>query len=213
MRTAIVLAGGRSARFDGQKLAADVEGLSLLATTISRLAGLVDRLIIAGPEPVDLRQVRDTTIPIVVIPDAHPFRGPLAALANVLGSVSPDSDSLAIVVGGDMPALVPDVLRMLFERLELDPTIDALVLGRPDGGARSNAAIQVLPLAVREGPARAAVLDALTAGRSSLRSLLDDLAWAELPSAEWLPLDPQASTLLDVDTRADLERMRVAKGR
>jgi molybdopterin-guanine dinucleotide biosynthesis protein A len=214
VRTGIVLAGGRSARFGGQKLAADVDGVSILAATISAFAGLVDGMIVAGPQlPPDWRRVWDDTSPIAIIPDVDRFGGPLAALANVLQHVSPDEDGLAIVVGGDMPALVPDVLRAMFDRLDADPSLDALVLGPPDRGIQSTTPLHVLPLAIREGRARTAVLEAVGAGRRSLRSLLDQLPWAELPPADWLPLDPGAGTLLDVDTRADLERIRAGKGR
>jgi len=61
--------------------------------------------------------------------------------------------------------------------------------------------------------AGAAADGALSGGRRSLHSLLDHLAWIELPAPAWLALDPGARTLLDVDTRADLERIRAAKGR
>ena len=209
MRTGIVLAGGRSARFGGDKLAADVAGISVLAATISRFAGLVDGLIVAGPQlPPDWRRVWDDGTPIAIVPDVDPFRGPLAALANVFRRASPDADAVAIVVGGDMPGLVPEVLRTMFDRLEADRSIDALLLGPPEGARQSSRRLQVLPLAVRAAQARAAVLEAVAAERRSLRSLLDDLAWIELPAAAWLPLDPEGNTLLDVDTRADLERLR-----
>ena len=209
MRTGIVLAGGRSARFRGQKLAADVDGISILAATISAFAGLVDGLIVAGPQlPPDWGRVWDDATPLMLIPDADPFGGPLAALANVLGRATPGPDTLTIVVGGDMPALVPGVLRAMFDRLDADPSIDALVLEAPDRASESSAPLQVLPLAVREARGRAAVLDAVGEGRRSLRSLLDRLRWEELPAAAWSPLDPDGRTLLDVDTRADLERIR-----
>ena len=213
MRTAIVLAGGRSARFGADKLTAQLEGLSLVSATISRFVGIVDGLIVAGSEPSDWRRVWDDSVPLAIIPDADPFGGPLAALANVLRPASPDQEDLAIVVGGDMPALVPDVLRAMFDRLERGPSVDALVLGAAEPLSEPVAPLQVLPLALRVASARTVVLDALGAGRHSLRSLLDDLAWAAIPGAEWLPLDPSASTLLDVDTPEDLDRLRAGKGR
>jgi molybdopterin-guanine dinucleotide biosynthesis protein A len=213
VRTGIVLAGGRSARFGADKLTAQLEGLSLVSATISRFVGIVDGLIVAGSEPSDWRRVWDDSVPLAIIPDADPFGGPLAALANVLRPASPDQEDLAIVVGGDMPALVPDVLRAMFDRLERGPSVDALVLGAAEPLSEPVAPLQVLPLALRVASARTVVLDALGAGRHSLRSLLDDLAWAAIPGAEWLPLDPSASTLLDVDTPEDLDRLRAGKGR
>ena len=214
MRTAIVLAGGRSARFEGQKLAADVDGRTLLAATISAFASIVDGLIVAGPRlPPDWRRVWDDASPIALVGDLEPYGGPLAALANVLRQAAPDRDDLAIVVGGDMPALVPDVLGTMFDRLEAATSIDALILGRPDSGSTPDAPRPVLPIALRVGPAAEAADAALEEGRRSLPALLDRLRWLELPASDWLPLDPRASTLLDVDTRADIERIRAGKGR
>jgi molybdopterin-guanine dinucleotide biosynthesis protein A len=140
------------------------------------------------------------------IPDVERFGGPLHALPPALEA----SGTTAIVVGGDMPDLVPDVLRLMLARLDADPSIDALILARAN--APIDEARQVLPMAIRVGPAVAASRSAIADGRRSLRSLLDHLAWAELPASDWLPLDPAAATLLDVDTRADLERIRAGQG-
>jgi len=49
---------------------------------------------------------------------------------------------------------------------------------------------------------------AVGSGDRSLQALVDRLAHVELPASTWLALDPEGSTLLDVDTRADLERIR-----
>ena len=202
MRTGIVLAGGRSARFGSDKLAAELDGRSLLALAIDAVAPLVDGVLVAvqrlPEEPLE------ADVPVALIHDREPFEGPLAALANVLGTVvDPDPVAdLAIVVGGDMPRLVPEVLRSMLDRLEDDTRIDAVLLGGQP--SRRN----VLPLAVRIRAAASAAADAIEAGDRSLQALLDRLAHTELPPAAWLPLDADANTLLDVDTTADLERIR-----
>jgi hypothetical protein len=69
----------------------------------------------------------------------------------------------------------------------------------------------VLPLAVRVDAAVRGARAALESGDRSLRALVDRLAHVELPPSTWLPLDPAAETLLDVDTTADLERLRTDK--
>jgi hypothetical protein len=99
----------------------------------------------------------------------------------------------------------------MLDRLDGDGSIDAVILARPD--AEPNGPLPVLPIAIRTAPAQAAGQAAIAAGRRSLRSLLDQLAWAELPAGAWLPLDPGARTLLDVDTRRDIERVRAGKER
>lgn len=202
--TGIVLAGGRSTRFGGDKLAADLDETSVLATTVNALGAVVDRVIVAGPALPD-RSTSD--VPIALVPDRAPFDGPLAALANVLEATRPESDDVAIVVGGDMPRLVPRVLVAMVEALDASPSTEAVLLGRP-GGPRHGRR-QVLPLVVRVEPARRVALEAVEHGDRSLQSLVDRLALAELLASVWLRLDPAAATLTDIDTRADLDRLNV----
>jgi len=211
VRTGIVLAGGRSSRFGSDKLAAELDGRSLLATAVDAVAPLVDGVLVAVSSLPEEFLAAD--VPVALVHDRDPFAGPLAGLANVLGTaVDPDPVAdLAIVVGGDMPRLVPAVLRSMLDRLASDPTVDAVLLGRPpsvvdpEGQPPRRA---VLPLAVRVGAASSAAVEALDAGNRSLQALLERLAHLEIPPSVWLPLDPDAKTLLDVDTAADLDRIR-----
>ena len=216
MITAIVLAGGRSTRFGADKLAATLVAAdgrpraSVLAATIRSILAISDSVVVAGAAlPADLEP---GDVPVELVADAEPFGGPLVALARVLERATPAPWDLAIVVGGDMPRLVPGVLIRMTDVLDVDPSVDAVYLGAP----RTPAAIatsspepprrQVLPLAIRVQPAARAAREAVQAGRRSLQALVDALAAVELPSAAWLPLDPVAATLTDIDTRTDLDR-------
>ena len=212
MRTGIVLAGGRSSRFGSDKLAADFEGRALLAAAIEAVTSVADDVVVAGPALPAGFKAGD--VPVALVRDREPVAGPLAALATVLGTaVDPDPVAdLAIVVGGDMPRLVPEVLQAMLDRLGDDPAIDAVLLGGPgsvdeEGGPQTSRRA-VLPLAIRVGAARGASADVVDAGDRSLQALVDRLAHVELPPPAWLPLDPDANTLLDVDTVGDLERIR-----
>jgi len=131
----------------------------------------------------------------------------LVALENVLARAAPEADDVAIVVGGDMPWLVPDVLRAMLDRLTNDAAATAVILEREREGPSPGGPRQVLPLAVRLEAARAAAREGVEAGQRSIQALLDRLAVDELPAATWRALDPEANTLLDVDTVAELERI------
>ena len=212
MRTGIVLAGGSSARFGSDKLAADFEGRALLAAAIEAVTLVVDGVVVAGPALPAGFKAGD--VPVALVRDHEPVAGPLAALATVLGTaVDPDPVAdLAIVVGGDMPRLVPEVLQAMLDRLGDDPAIDAVLLGGPgsvdeEGGPQTSRRA-VLPLAIRVEAARRASADASDAGDRSLQALVDRLAHVELPPPAWRPLDPDANTLVDVDTVGDLARIR-----
>ena len=211
MRIGIVLAGGRSSRFGSDKLAAELDGRSLLATAVDAVAPLVDGVLVAVSNLPE--ELLGADVPVALVHDRDPFAGPLAGLANVLGTaVDPDPVAdLAIVVGGDMPRLVPAVLRSMLDRLAGDPTIDAVLLGRPRSvvdpqGQPPRRA--VLPLAIRVRAAASAAAQAVDSGDRSLHALVDRLAHVEIPPSAWLSLDPGANTLLDVDTTGDLERIR-----
>lgn len=215
--TGIVLAGGRGTRFGGPKLAAELEGRSILSRSIDALSKVASEVLVAGPELPELlpepREVPGARVHDAVlfrlVADSIPFEGPLAALAGALGEAR---GAVAVVVGGDMPRLVPEVLGSMVARLMADSTIDAVVLGAP--GSASSAPghteprRQVLPMALRIAAASTVAREVLDAGDRSLRALLDHLACDEIPPATWLTLDPSAETLLDVDTRFDLDRLR-----
>ena len=210
--TGIVLAGGRSSRFGGDKLAAPLDGGSVLAATLAALAPLVDQLIVAGPRLPDRLETGD--VPVALVGDPEPFGGPLVALARVLTSARTGSRfDVAIVAAGDMPRPMPSVLAAMLDVLDVDPTVDAVFLGRPSNSPIASGASdrpprrQVLPLAIRIEPAAPAAEDAVAEGDRSLQAFVDRLAHAEMPAERWLRLDPEASTLLDVDTPADLDRM------
>ena len=208
--TAIVLAGGRSTRFGGPKLTADLDGATILEHAVRAVAAVAGEVMVAGgpferserekpgerdefgetPASFDAARVR-------LLPDEAPFAGPLAAVDGALRVVDTE---LAIVVGGDMPGLVPEVLGAMLARLAGAPDVDGVVL-RDDAARR-----QVLPVALRVAPARAGAAAALRSGERSLVRFLDRLRCAELPAIEWRTLDPEGRTVLDVDIPGDLDR-------
>jgi molybdopterin-guanine dinucleotide biosynthesis protein A len=198
--TGIVLAGGAASRFGGPKLAAEVAGTSILALAIASVASMAEEVLVAGPElPGDLAVGPGD---VRLVPDREPRAGPFSALAGALRQAAGDR---AIVVGGDMPRLVPAVLRAMLARLDVDPTSEAVLLAAPAGATGRR---QVLPVALRIEAAARAAADARAAGDQSLRAFVDRLACSTIPVEAWLELDPDAMTVLDVDTPADLERLR-----
>jgi molybdopterin-guanine dinucleotide biosynthesis protein A len=93
---AVVLAGGESRRFGGDKLAADLHGLSLLERAVTELPSDA-RLIIVGPE-------REIGRPAAFVREEPPGGGPAAAMiAGLRLALSNDSDTI-VVLPGDAPA-------------------------------------------------------------------------------------------------------------
>lgn len=189
--SAIVLAGGRSSRFGRDKLAEPIGGRPLLEHAIDgvRLVAAEVLVVVApGPAPA---------VPpgVIVVHDPAPFEGPLAGL---LAGLRAAREPAAMVVGGDMPDLVPEVVEMLLDELD-GPGVEAVVLEH-DGRGRS------LPMAVGRDPTLAVATRLIATGERRLGALTDALATTVIAEATWRARDPQARTVRDIDTPADLRQ-------
>jgi len=189
----IVLAGGRSSRFGGDKLAARVDGATLLERAVAAVAA-VSMEVIVVLAPGDERDLPAANVPVRRAIDPEPFGGPLVGL---LAGLEAAREPVAIVAGGDMPTLSPDVLRVLVRRLVAAEGYDAAVLvGRGE--------TRPLPCAVRNGAATQAARRLLVEGERSLKALIGSVSSLSIAEGDWRPLDPTAATLLDVDLPGDL---------
>lgn len=199
--TGIVLAGGRSARFGTNKLAADLGGRPLLHRAIQALASACDEVVVVTA-PGDVPAVPgDPGVPLRIVTDDEPGAGPLAGLVTGLKVAS---GPVVLVVGGDMPGLVPDLLRELARRAG-SPGVSAAALLVGDD-------LRPLPSAFRRDAALEGAAAVRAGGGSSVRALIRVLPVAAIDEAEWRAFDPTGSSLLDVDRPDDLERLRRAGG-
>lgn len=187
--SAIVLAGGRSSRFGRDKLAEPVAGRTLLGHAIAAVSPLArETLVVARPGGMPAVP-RD----VILVHDPAAFEGPLlGVLTGLLAATQP----VVLVVGGDMPAMIPAVLQALIAGLD-DPRVDAVVL--EDAGRR-----RPLPAALRTFPAKSTAERLVAAGERRLGALDEALATAVIDEQTWRRLDPDGWTLHDVDTSADL---------
>ncbi|OGO53452.1 MAG: hypothetical protein A2V84_08425 [Chloroflexi bacterium RBG_16_70_13] len=189
----IVLAGGRSSRFGADKLAVEVDARPLLHHALDAVAAVASRLIVvatpgaAPPLPADLEaRVR-------VVHDPEPFGGPLVGLDAALAQAEAP---IALVVAGDMPRMVPLVLRRL---------VATVGPGRPAVSLEVPGRIQPLPMALDVRTARPAATTVLERGGRALRDLLRELGAISIPAPVWLALDPAGATIVDIDRPADLD--------
>jgi molybdopterin-guanine dinucleotide biosynthesis protein A len=186
----IVLAGGRSSRFGSDKLLTDWDGKPLVEHAIAAVGKVCQEVIVVtGPEHFSLV----ARLSGHVVEDQQPFQGPLVGARSGLQAAALP---IALVVGGDMPTLVPAVLRLLLERLAASDA-DAAILG-------SAATRQALPLAVRRAPGLDRAQGLLGDGERSLQSLVEALGAVTIDESIWRLLDPDAATLRDIDRPADL---------
>ncbi len=189
--TAIVLAGGRSARFGRDKLAEPLDGRPLLDHAIDVVATVAsDVVLVLEPGAPS----RPSHARFVTVHDPVAYGGPLIGL---LAGLEAAREPIAIVVGGDMPGLRPSVLALIIDRLAASAVADAVVL---DDAGR----IRPLPLAIRVGSATAAATAALDRGARSLHALLDGVRVDVVTESDWRVLDPEGATLKDIDRPVDL---------
>ena len=187
---AIVLAGGRSSRFGRDKLAEPIDGRPMLEHAIDAVSKVATEVVVvAAPDGAQ-------RIPsgVTLARDRRAFEGPLAGLATGLAAFDPEVEHV-VVVGGDMPTLVPAVLARL---LDLVDRADAVIL-EDDPGPRP------LPMATRRSIVQPIADRLLASGERRLRALLADLdAVIAIAPATWRADDPTGETLRDVDVPGDL---------
>jgi molybdopterin-guanine dinucleotide biosynthesis protein A len=188
--SAVILAGGRSTRFGRDKLAEPIDGRPLLHHAIDAVRPFAaEILVVCAPSAAP-------ALPdgVTLIHDPAEFAGPLAGLLAGLGAASA---SVIVVVGGDMPTLVGAVLGSMVSDLDASGA-DAVVLEH-DGRARP------LPMVLRREPGLAATSRLFEAGERRLAALSETLVTHAVPEVTWRDLDPEAATMRDIDTQADLD--------
>ena len=186
---AVVLAGGRSSRFGRDKLAEPIDGRPMLDHATDAVWVLAQEVIVVATPGSPLAPsggVRIVTDPIA-------FEGPLAGLVTGLRAHEPTVDRV-LVVGGDMPTLVPAVLDRMLQELD-DHELAVLA---DDERPRP------LPMAIRRSAGLDAAERLLEDGERRLRALLEVLETTVIPAAAWRTDDPEGATLRDVDEPGDL---------
>lgn len=165
------------------------QGESLLQRAVRTLQGIVDEVIVVGPER------RGLNLGVRFVTDAWPDGGPLAGIAGGLRAIRSD---LAFVVACDIPLLSPAVVRYLLTEAERSGSdaVVPIVRGIPQ---TLQAAYRRRALSVIESPP-------VKPGRPSA-SVLEALAHLDVhwvPEDELRLLDPDLSAFLGANTPYEL---------
>jgi molybdopterin-guanine dinucleotide biosynthesis protein A len=182
----VVLAGGRSSRFGSDKLAAAYRGAPMLHHPVMRLVEVCGEVVVvlgSGSEPSLPPEAR-----VRFARDREEGQGPLAGVAAGLRIVERER---ALVVAGDMPDLVPAVLRKLV-RAGDESSADAVALA--DGGR-----FRPVPCVLTTSVALQQAQRLLAAGERRFRALLEVLDAEAIDEAAWTALDPERRTVREVD--------------
>ena len=191
--TGILLAGGSSRRFPPNKLLVDYEGEPLFWRPLRALASVCDPVLVIARADGEVLTLPGLARPPRLLRDPVADQGPLVATRFGLESASSD---WALLAGGDMTDLAPNLLHALVERGG-SGTVDAIALTDAERP-------WPMPALLRVAPARAAAVKLVDSGERRLRALLEVLRVDRLDSSWWSAYDPRGMWRRDIDRPTDL---------
>jgi molybdopterin-guanine dinucleotide biosynthesis protein A len=192
MVTGIVLAGGSARRPAVDATPVEIDGRPILHHVILAVARVADEVVVViAPDAGRPRLPSGAAVRVRVVRAAVGGRGPIAELAAALAEARGDR---AILVGGDQPGLSPALLWL--DATSGSHALDVVVLSDRGSIRPSPAALRVSTV----GPAAAAMVDDVA---GSLVGLFERLRVGTLEPERWRVLDPQGTSLRDVDTPED----------
>lgn len=200
--TAVLLAGGESSRFGGDKLLAPLGGAPLLVHAVRNALALFEEVVVVAKEPGKYRAPLEAA-GFSALPDSSlKLRADLSAratpLAGLEAGLSAARGDACFVAGADMPfASDPKLLRAL----------GAALSNRDAAAPRFGGSPQPLCALWRRAPCLAAASALLKQGPSGPLALLDriDTAWVDYASID--PADARGVPFLDADTPAALRAL------
>lgn len=201
MRSGLILAGGRSARFGGgEKSLRLVGGKRMICRVIDALCPVTGELVISVRD----EQQKDLLFPFIsgfdFVYDEVQGIGPLA---GILAGLERAKGDYVIIVACDMPLISAAAIRLLFESAKGH---DAAVPGH-EGGL-----IEPLHAVYRREPMLRAVKESIAAGERKISAPLKrmkDVVY--VPDEEIKKVDPELETFLNVNRAEDMERIRLTR--
>lgn len=187
---ALVLAGGEARRFGCDKTRVSVGGVAILDRVVTAVRPVACSTTVIGPwAPPGCAQAVEPL----------PREGPLAAVAFGVGLIRTHH---VLVLGGDHPFLARELLELLVGRsFDQRDRVDAVVPirdGRPEP----------LVACYRTSTLAATAGRLVAGGERRLGALLESLSVDEVDEMTWRSADPSGMSFVDVDTPADLDRVR-----
>jgi molybdopterin-guanine dinucleotide biosynthesis protein A len=189
--TAIILAGGRATRMQGEKPLRLLKGRTLLEHSLDLVAPLADEVLVAS----GAREL-ETPTGCKPVKDAPEFAGQ-GPLAGILAGLEAAAHAHALVLACDLPNLPTALLKSLLQ--SLSPDCDCCWCehsGHPEP----------LAAAMRTSPAREAVRKALAKGANKVVPCWKSMAHCVLGENELAVFAPLERAFANLNTLADLER-------
>jgi molybdopterin-guanine dinucleotide biosynthesis protein A len=189
--SAIILAGGRSARMGSPKAELKLGNQTLLERTVRELRPAFDDIVIVAA-PTGPGSALEGQPDIAIIRDDREYEGPLPALARGLRAIHNDA---AFVCSCDLPLLKREVAGALCAMLD---SYDAVI---------PEIAGLVQPLhAVYRKRCVVAIDSMVTRGEKRLTKIVESLSVRWVGESELRSIDPELHSFLNVNTPEDYQR-------
>jgi molybdopterin-guanine dinucleotide biosynthesis protein A len=191
MQAAVILAGGRFARFGRDKNLAPFGGKPLIWYAAQALTGAGNVIIVANNWAQAEKYLKIVGVGATAALDPVPSQGTAGALLQGLRSTYADNVAVAY---SDTPFIVWGLYCLLYER----------AVGHDGAVVEVGGARQYNIAVYRRLGAIKALKEGIEAGRTDMAECLAGLDLAVVPEDEVRRLDPKADCLHDVDTNGDL---------
>jgi molybdenum cofactor guanylyltransferase len=200
MRTgAIILCGGKSSRM-GRDKATLPFGPELMLERVVRLIGEVVTLDNVAVVAASGQSLPELPASVLIARDTHQYRGPLAGLATGIRALAPRADAV-YATACDVPLLVPAFVNRMFELL-----VDFDIAVPFDGEHHHPLAAVYRPTVLPHAE------QLLSAQRLRPRFLFHEVRTREIPVDELRRVDPQLSTLQNLNYVQDYYSALTAAG-
>jgi len=197
VKSAIILAGGRSVRFGGDKGLLPLDDRTLIEHVYGKVASVAREVVIAVRSKSQRKAYSQLVRNCLFVLDEWPGNGPLNGLWSGLKRVTGEK---VAVVGCDMPLVSPELMRLLYE---LSWTYDAVIPRWPSGY------IEPLHSVYDVDRCRTATTTALRKGRSDMRAMILSLARVLYLSTEAIrKIDSDLNMFVNINTHNDLLRTK-----
>jgi molybdopterin-guanine dinucleotide biosynthesis protein A len=195
MKTAIILAGGRSERFGQDKGTVLLAGKPLVSHVFERAHRVAEEAIIvvgSTKQKEDYLPLfpKGTKISVDLKDSQSPLVGALTGFTNARGEYS-------ILLPCDTPFVSTEIMELLFD---IAPGMDAVIPKWP------NDYIEPLQAVYRTDSALAAARSALEKGEARIRSMISLLRVRYVSTMVIEQLDPHLTTFFNINTQMDLKK-------
>ncbi len=193
--TGAVLAGGRSERMGADKILLTVGGEPLISRVVDAVGRVCEERMVVLSEAGILQGV-ELPEDVRVVTDEVPFLGPLGGLTTALAAAEHE---WILAVAADLPWLVPEVVEALWEARDGAQAVVPV----------SEAGTEPL-LALYHRSCLEVAREVLDTGRRRFVAMFPRLRVAEVTLESLRRVDPDLSSLMNVNTPEDLANAREA---